>query len=216
MRSTPASDRPRASRAAPRAAAGLALSALALIGCGEPAPARPACPDGLHEDESRAGRLVGLLDSTGPGRDLLRRAPALPRICFGDVAEPAITSEGVVLLDPRDDDGEAAARLGHLVLHVVEGLPMSGATGPERPCRERVDDAVRAEARAHALELELRRRLGVTRPRAPFAFENAYWAAPQDRRVEVIRAWFEAHPAGGGGVPGFVDAYGRACAGRDR
>lgn len=116
-----------------------------------------------------------------------------------------------MLLDERDGDAEGAARLGHLLLHAIEGLPMDPGRGRGRPCEARVAEAVRVEARAHALELELRRDLGVTAPRATFAFETAFWSAPPERRVEVIRAWLEAHPHGGAGVPGFVDAYGRAC-----
>jgi hypothetical protein len=200
-------------RQTPWAAAVLSVWVLAQAGCVAREPALPPCPDRHREDADRTRRIREALDATARGRELLRRADGSPplRVCYGRVDEPGITPERVVLLDDREGDAESAARLGHLLLHAIEGLPMdpSGARG--RPCDERVAEAVEVEARAHALELELRRDLGVTAPRARFAFEDAFWAAPADRRVEVIRAWLEAHPRGGAGVPGFIESYGRAC-----
>jgi hypothetical protein len=191
----------------------LLCGAIALAGCREPLPAAPPCPERTREDSARAQRLRDALGSTARGRALLRRADAGPplRLCFGIVAEPGITPERLVLLDERVGDAEAAARLGHLLLHADEGLPMDEGRARGRSCDERVAEAVRVEARAHALEIELRRDLGVTTPRARFAFEGAFWAAPPDRREAVIRSWLEAHPNGGGGVPGFIAAYRRAC-----
>jgi hypothetical protein len=152
------------------------------------------------------------LASAPAGRDLLARAPGPLRICFVEIPVAAVTTEGTFLLDPRTPDAESAARLGHLLLHQIEGgLNIEGA--PDRPCERVVDQAIWAEARAHALELELRRALGVTDPRRRFPFEDAFWAAPPEERVATLHHYFRAHPEGDSILPGFVSAYAARCDG---
>jgi len=90
-------------------------------------------------------------------------------------------------------------------------MPFTEGFDRSRPCDDIVAEAIESEARAHALELELRRELGVTEPTWTFPFEADFWEANGNARIELLRAFFRAHPDGGEGVPGFVSAYGRRC-----
>jgi hypothetical protein len=137
------------------------------------------------------------------------RSPAL--VCFAEVEIPTITTEGTITLGERETDAENAARLAHLLLHAIEGAPLPEGFDRSRPCASVVRDAVRAEARAHALELQLRRELGATDPRRSYPFERDFWSAPADRRLEVLESYFWAHPRGGGGLPAFVEELTRRC-----
>lgn len=132
-------------------------------------------------------------------------------ICFSETTVPSVTTDGVFVLDPRIGEAESAARLGHLLLHRAEGMPFTSGFDRSRPCDEVVAEAIMAEARAHALELELRRELGVTEPTWTFPFESDFWAARADDRIELLRVYFRDHPNGGDGVPGFVSGYTRRC-----
>ena len=131
------------------------------------------------------------------------------RVCFGEVAVSAVTDEGMVLLDAAMPEAEAAARLGHLAMHVVEGSPAPGAG--EAECEAAVRRALEAEARAFALELRLRRGLGVIKHR--YGFEAAFWGARAEEREAGIAAWLWEHPGGGEGVDGLAEGYRRRCRG---
>lgn len=141
----------------------------------------------------------------------MARHPPPTQLCFAAIGEPAITSDHMALLDERPGDPEIAARLGHLLLHAVEGPPLPDRVEPDQDCDELVRQALTAEARAHSLELELRRALQVTAPLRAYPFEADYWATPAPERVELIRRFFERHPNGAGDLPGFVRAYTRRC-----
>jgi hypothetical protein len=193
------------------AAAGL----LAVIACDRGArphpPERDGCAEG-HVDEARTRRVLALLSTARAGRSLLERARRPLRVCHGHGIAPTITTEGALALDSAEQDAESAARLGHLLQHAVHGAPLSKSFDPARSCSALVREAIDAEASAHALELELRRALGVMHPRRVLPFEPAYWAAPAGQRLDVLRSYFWRHPGGGAGLPGFVDAYSRRCA----
>ncbi|MBI4703967.1 MAG: hypothetical protein HY744_22900 [Deltaproteobacteria bacterium] len=196
------------------AAATLAFAPAAGLLLGRRPPlAAAVCPAALRADAARASRVRVLLASTAEGRDVLRRVGGhTPRVCFGGDEAGVLRADGVLVLSPQCSEREQAARLGHLLLHAVEGPPFPVRPAPSRPCADLVAAAVRAEARAHALELRLRRELGVTAPRLPFPFEGAFWAAPAERQVEVVRTWLLAPPAGAGGPAGLAAAYARRCA----
>jgi transcriptional regulator of met regulon len=180
---------------------------------GEPpaVSATARCPTG-KPDPARTQRVRSLLAEAPAGRRLLERAPAPLHLCFAQVAVPTITAERAVTLDEREDDAENAARLAHLLLHAIEGAPLPDDIDRSRPCSALVRDAIKAEAKAHALELQLRRELGVTRPRRAYAFERDYWHAPAERRIEVVESYLWSHPRGGAGLPGFVDELTQRCA----
>lgn len=168
------------------------------------------CGPGQHADAPRARRVRALLEKAPAGRGLRGRAPRRLRVCFIDEGIPSLSSEGVVTLLRQATDAECAARLGHLLLHAVEGPPLPETIPAARACAAVVGEALAAEARSHALELTLRRQLGVpARPDHPF--EAAFWAAPAGKRVDLLRAHFRAHPEGGPGFPGYVSAYTSRC-----
>lgn len=168
------------------------------------------CGPGQQDNPARAAAVRALLAKVKAGRGLWSRAPAGLQICFVESGVPSIATDGVITLDRRAADAESAARLGHLLLHAVEGSPLPDKIPPSRSCAEVVQNALGAEARAHARELTLRRQLGIPL-RDGHPFEQAFWAAPEPRRVELLRAYFRAHPAGGAGLPGYVSAYTQRC-----
>jgi hypothetical protein len=171
-----------------------------------------ACPARFALDPARAAALVEALRAAPDGAALLARAPA-PTLCFGPAAVSSVTTEGILLFDAGLRGPEAAARLGHLVDHLAEGLPMARPT--DEDCAIQVDRALAAEARALALELRLRRALGAPSGdgrRLPYAFEDAFWTTPDDRREALVLADLRAHPDGGPGLDALASGYARRCA----
>lgn len=172
----------------------------------------PPCPPGHRALPERAERMWRLLEGTLRDPELRHAIAARPRVCFRSAAESAITAGGLMVLDPRVDDAENAARLGHLLLHRSQSSLRIAASARGWACADVVEAAIAAEAQAHALELELRRALGVTDPKRVFPFERAFWQTPAPEREAMLRAYFFAHPDGAPGVPGFVRAYRSRCA----
>lgn len=170
----------------------------------------PACRQGQRDDPARAQRIRRLLRSVAAGKQLLGRAPARLRVCFAKTDVPALATDGIITLDQRATDAASAARLGHLLLHAVEGMPMPSRMDPHRSCEVVVQAAMRAEARAHGLELKLQRALGVQTERS-MPHVRAYWNAPVGQRVQALLAFFLAHPQGSKGLPGYVAAYTQRC-----
>jgi hypothetical protein len=198
-------------RLAARAAlAPVAIAAILCLCCRGAAPPRP-CPARFAADRAREVVLVDRLRAAPEGGLLLARVPpaALPRICFGPAAVSSITTEGVVLLDRELGELEAAARLGHLLAHAVEGMPMAQPRAGD--CDAQVEEALVQEARALALELRLRRALGVTERRLPYAFEDAFWRSPTAGRERLVLEYLHAHPDGAPGLDGLASGYSRRC-----
>lgn len=193
----------------------LFLSAL-LFACGReptppPVPAAPPCPGSYRSDPDRAQAILSLLRQTEEGTSLLARKGAPLTLCFGDINVSSITDDHLFLLRQDVTDPMLAARLGHLLLHSVEGMPMAGLDDPGLDCDALVDDALRKEAKAHALELELRSTLGASAKEAAFPFEKQFWEAPRSKRVEVVHGFFRSHPQGAKNVIGFAGAYQERC-----
>jgi hypothetical protein len=177
----------------------LLLALIVGVACDRDEPTVPAhreetpCPAGLKLDSARAERVLTLLTSVEAGRGVHDRARAPFRLCFGPRDETAVTADGAVLLDTRVPEAESAARLGHLLLHFVDGVRPEPLPTPDpdvRSCESAVEESVAAEARAHALELELRKALGVTHPARTFPFENEFWTTPPTGRDALLRARF--------------------------
>ncbi len=184
--------------------------------CRTPDPPQ-RCPARFAEDATRGPALVEALRATTEGAGILARLPPspAPHICFGPATTSAITPEGVILFTADLQGPEATARLGHLLLHLAEGLPMARPTAGD--CATQVDVALAAEARALAVELRLRRELGAPAPsgngrRLPYAFEDAFWAAPPAGREALILAYLRAHPDGAPGLDALAAGYARRCA----
>lgn len=174
------------------------------------APPR-ACGSLAAADPKRARRIRQRLGSVSRGRTLLSNAPRHVAICFRQSDETALTSDGVVRLDPRDGDGQSAARLGHLLLHLAQGLTRLDPAQHAGGCASFVAHTLRAEAAAHALELELRRDLHVPTDEQGFPFAADYWRAAPAHRVDVIFRYLQNHPDGTEQLPGFAGNAWRRC-----
>jgi hypothetical protein len=133
------------------------LAIAALIGAILGARAAPACPAGAWRDPPRASRVLRALASTPDGARLLE--PPIGAICFGGAR--GITPDGAILLDARASDADAAAYVGHLLAHRIEGTP--GPPPSDRAsCAAWLARARAAEERASALEARLALALGAT------------------------------------------------------
>lgn len=179
-------------------------------GSGEGA-APGACPGRFSADPGREARVVERLGAAGEGRAVLARWGRPLRMCFGEVPSSVVTEQGTLLMDARLDDARAAARAAHLAAHLADGLP--ALVGGEGGCDARVREALRAEARALALELRLVRALGAPPPEGgPWEVEAVHWAAPPEGREAAIEAYLRSHPDGAPGVDALAAGYARRCA----
>jgi hypothetical protein len=189
------------------------MAVLVMLTAGGLWLARPrpqVCPQDTHADPDRRARLQERLRTalprlTTPDALTLAQARDFGAWCFGQESE--LREDGPLLLDETLADNEAAARAGHLLLHVlVPPWPASASS-----CEERVTRALDAEARALSLELELRQALGVTSPKVAYAFEAEHQRATPDQRIPLIEIALRQHPDGAPGVPGLAGAYSQRC-----
>lgn len=112
------------------------------------------------------------------------------------------------MLDSGQEEAAAAARMGHLLVHVAERTALD-APG-EAGCDAWVDAALASEARAFSLELRLRRLFGAAEP-SGFEFEAAYFDAPPEAREALVLRYLREHPEGGPGVDGLASGYAERC-----
>lgn len=104
----------------------------------------------MLDDAPRVRAIVQRLVSVREGSTIVARAgSALERVHLGP--GPSRLEDGaIVRLDASRSDDALAARLGHLLLHVVEPLPpMPRETSA---CKGWVDRVIELETRAHAAE----------------------------------------------------------------
>ena len=193
-----------------------AFAALAwlLAGCSrEVAHERAPCPRGTTDRPAVSDAIVGLLVSTREGSELLAATErSRGRLCFGPQELSVVSDSSSLVLSDALSVPEAAARVGHLLVHVRDGLPYRDGDGAQAgSCEEIADRALAREAPAYALELRLRRELRVEGPVMAFDFERDYWAAPEAERDALILGWLRAHPLGGPGVDALGDGYRARC-----
>jgi hypothetical protein len=187
------------------------LGACSPIAC-RSAPARPSCPESFVADEARGEALLETLASVPEGarlREEVRRKKASFTVCFGRIDVSALTTAGAALLDETLPPKEAAARLGHLLVHAVRGSPL--AAPGDGGCDEATTRALAAEADALSIELDLRRALGVTRPYIRYEFEGDFWRTAEDERAALVLAYLRAHPKGAPGIDALAAGYERRC-----
>ena len=169
-----------------------------------------ALPSGCVRDASRARRVIDTLAGIADGEVLLRSDTA-GQICFG--SGPGTYLPGPLFSLPSDtSDEEAAARLVHLLHHARHGRGLvAGERVPaNEDCDALVDEALREEAIAHVLEMQVRESLGVT-PARPFVNEASVLALPRDARADAVLAHLRDHPEGGGGYEPLGRDYRERC-----
>ncbi len=134
-----------------RLASGRLAGCLGLAALWLACEASPDCPAGFAADPERTAATRARLVRHPEGRALVDAAR--PPVCWGEPEVTAIEERGVLLMDRRVSEAEAAARMGHLLFHAVEGMPLAeGCAG--------LDVAAQRESRAHALEGRLRHAFG--------------------------------------------------------
>jgi hypothetical protein len=138
----------------------LLLTLLLLLGCEK----QSACPDGYRSDPPRTSRVADALGRNSEGKPLLDAARGRYQVCWGEPSVPVIDAQRRLLLPRGATDAEAAARMGHLLLHVVEGIPLADGCGTRALAEQQ-------EKKAHALEARLRAALGAS-PLPETALEN--------------------------------------------
>ena len=128
----------------------------------------PRCPPGTASDDQRTQEALLQLGSQNEGRRLLVAFGRTPRVCYGDAHEGSLQTDGALMLQRDRPLAANAARLGHLLHHLVRGLPLDETTvrASTLPCGELVRKADLAEQTAHQLESDLRRGFGL--PPLPF------------------------------------------------
>ncbi len=136
--------------------------------------ALPICPPQHHVDSPRSVRIAALagVDAT---------------LCFGATAPSEVSSDGIMRIDDRLGDVEAAARVAHLMSHVRE--PVHAALA----CDAFVEATLRSEARAFSIEVRERVRLRLTNAVVELPFER-------DATEEGVLSWLRSHPNGELGV----------------
>ncbi|MRG95306.1 hypothetical protein [Polyangium spumosum] len=195
-----------------------AISILApciTLGCRSAPRAERACPAGFRADEARRATILAKLGEAPVGADTRDRALAKEKVtfCFGRLGVSSVTTSGVVLVDEALATSEAAARVGHLLTHVAEGLRVEPREGSDESCEVVTTRALAAEAKALSIELGLRRAFGVSPAdaRVRYAFESDFWATPEQAREALVLAYLRAHPDGAPGIDALASGYARRC-----
>lgn len=147
-----------------------------------PQPAR-RCPPDTAPDEQRTDAVLARLRSSHSGAALLARLGQPLLLCYGDTHDGVMQSDGAVVLQRDLPIAANAARLGHLVFHLVHGPPFDEATAPSSSlsCAELAKQATAKERQAHLLETSLRKSFGLR----PQAFEDL--SALYERRCRNVR-----------------------------
>lgn len=187
------------------------LLSVVTLGCSGPVEERVArCPAGHTEDAPRAARIAARLASVAEGRALGRHLEGHV-LCFAPDGLGVISEERQLLLSEALGDGENAARVGHLLVHARDGLPLE--YGSVTDCDARVARALDREALAHVVEVRLQVALGVTPRHFAFEFAAEVMAADDDASaVALVRRYLNEHPTGAPGIDGLSAAYHQRCA----
>ena len=188
--------------------------ALAIAAC-DHGGSRAPCPSGAWRDESREHAIEARLASVAEGRVLLdAQRDRVARVCFTSASSASVvTHDRVVILAQGLEEGEAAARLGHLLVHLRDGLPID-AVSPglaAESCDAAVGRALALEAHAYVVEIALQDELGVHPQTLAFEFGDAVRAASGDSREGIVLAYLRDHPTGGQGIDGLAEAYRARC-----
>lgn len=170
----------------------------------------PPCPAGFVDAVGERARLEERLRSVDEGAALLDGVPVNVRYCLGEIDNPVVSDGRLLVLDERVERPERAARVGHLLHHVVHGLPLPDPLPASPDCDALVARALDREAGAYALEATLRAAFEV--PPTRYEFEPAVRAArDRDARVAIVRRYLAAHPDGAPNIDPLGTAYRQRC-----
>ena len=169
----------------------------------------PPCPAGFIDRVGETSRILARLRSTARGASLLRALRVQVRFCFGEIDVAGVDERGVLQLDRRADIAEQSARAGHLLHHLVDGMPFPSEIAADADCDAIVDAAMHEEAEAHAVEVHLRAALGL--PPSRYEFERIYHQTPAAERVLLVYRYLLAHPDGAPHMDPLLTSYRRRC-----
>jgi hypothetical protein len=117
------------------------------------------CPYGFSANPERTLELVARLRQDPEVSQLLDRAAGGYLVCYGAALESAVDPEHRLRL-PADQPAEVlAARMAHLLEHVVVPLPTLDQA--QEPSERWLEQVRQREARAHELENRVRQRGGL-------------------------------------------------------
>jgi hypothetical protein len=176
------------------------FSLIVALSCQTTTATKPnamSCPPGTRSKPDRAKQILEKL-----------RNPEISEasLCFGELWPSRVITNGPYLLDESASDAALAARLGHLAEH--QRLANLFDTPNKKDCEHWVGEVLAAEAGAYAIELRLRRGLGVTED--AYAFEEEFWRAGEEGEAVILR-YLQEHPSGGGGVDALGAGYLERC-----
>ncbi|MDI3282701.1 hypothetical protein QHF83_05245 [Polyangium sp. 15x6] len=183
------------------------------LGCRSETPHTNSCPAPFRADAARAEAILAKLGEAPAGARARDHALAKGGVsfCFGRIGVSSVTTSGAVLIDEALGTEEAAARVGHLLTHVAEGLRVEPSSD-EDDCEVITARALAKEASALSLELGLRRAFGVgASARIRYEFEENFWAAPEEAREGLVLDYLRAHPDGAPGIDALASGYARRC-----
>ncbi|MDI1429255.1 hypothetical protein [Polyangium sorediatum] len=190
------------------------LAPCLTLGCRSETPRASTCPAGFRADDARAEAILAKLGEVPAGARARDQALAKGGVsfCFGRIGVSSVTTSGAVLIDEALGTEEAAARVGHLLTHVAEGLRVEPRSGEDESCEVITERALAAESAALSLELGLRRAFGVgSSARVRYEFEGAYWEAPEAAREGLVLDYLRTHPDGAPGIDALASGYARRC-----
>jgi hypothetical protein len=154
---------------------------------------------------------VRQLERTAEGAALAALLPGTAGLCFAPGALDVITAERALLLSEAMEVREAAARTGHLLVHIRDGVPMPASVPAGADCEALVSVALDREAEAHLVEWRLQRALGASPRVHAFEFDDDLLALPDGARRDAVRAYLAAHPTGAPGIDGLAASYLSRC-----
>ena len=169
----------------------------------------PPCPAGFLDQVGETDRVRTRLSSSTEGAALLAALPREVRFCFGEIDVPVVSEGRVLILDRRAELSEQAARAGHLLHHVVRGMPYPAEITADTECDAVVETAIEREAEAYALEARLRRAFEL--PPTRYGYERSFWAAPEAERVGLVGRYLREHPGGARNMDALVSGYAQRC-----
>lgn len=170
----------------------------------------PPCPYGFVDRPSETAPVLQRLRTTTDGAAVLAALGQTEvRFCWGEIANPVVQEGRLLLMSTADAPPQRAARAAHLLHHAAHGLPLPDSIDADADCGALVAQALRREAEAYALEVQLRRRLGAEDTR--YEFEPVFFETDPADQVALIEGYLRAHPDGAENLEPLARGYRERC-----